>query len=268
MSNHTPTPHPESLNAVWRAVHELENALEKLNEVVKEQTWFEKLCTWLWKERAWTIPGILIVLGGIGTVLYYAEQAILEVAGYKIDGRMNKAIEPLNKQIQAIDGNTKRIEGILSVLQGQVIIQNNSSSPHSELWEHHDELKEVKGKLSVADRSTPQFWPTSFQIINLLSQSSSNFDVSNKPQMLIENNFGIVIEGRPPGTRFLLKGTNENVVINDGVITFDPNVRLKNVTFINCIFVLPVVQIPSKHLQEIGNALLRSDISHVTINVS
>jgi hypothetical protein len=66
----------------------------------------------------------------------------------------------------------------------------------------------------------------------------------------------------------LLKNTIEGINFSNSVVHFDPSVRLINVGFANCVFIFPADASPPKPLRQIGEALLASDLSHVTISAS
>src|SRR6266699_847516 len=72
------------------------------------------------------------------------------------------------------------IEGTLKLLQAQVVIAKYSASKPQELKIHHDELASVKTTLLDAPRNAPNFWPTTFQVITLLSQATSNPTIQNE----------------------------------------------------------------------------------------
>jgi len=63
----------------------------------------------------------------------------------------------------------------------------------------------------------------------------------------------------------LLKNTIEGITFSNSVVHFDPSVRLINVGFTNCVFIFPPDASPPKPLQQIGEALLASDLLHVKI---
>jgi hypothetical protein len=83
------------------------------------------------------------------------------------------------------------------------------------------------------------------------------------------------VGSNPPGGfgpikngRVVLRNLVQGITFENSIVRFDPSVRLVNVTFINCAFIFPAVQEPSRPLQEIGQTLLASDLSRVTVNAS
>lgn len=160
-----------------------------------------------------------------------------------------------------------QIEKTLKLLPTQITASTLSSLPSGQLVTHRHELKAIQEKLAATDRSTPNFWPTSFQVLTLLSQATSN------PTILKENVFDDV--NGPPGsikienTSVLLKHSVSGAIFRNSIVRFDPTVKLANDVFINCVFIFPTSMVsPPKSLQEIADALLSSDISNATITAS
>lgn len=176
----------------------------------------------------------------------------------------------------AINRVTERltsIEGKLTLLQAQLVSQKYSAATPKELKAHVEELKQIKTSLAQLPTTSPGYWPAAFQVIRLASQSNfADFDkiaaqrgessfnnVSSRPAGM----FGVTT-----GQRVFLKNHVEGLVFKDSIVRFDPSVELVNDVFINCVFLIPVQESPSKPLQEIGRTLLASDLARVTLNAS
>jgi hypothetical protein len=130
---------------------------------------------------------------------------------------------------------------------------------------HQEELRDIKDELAGAHQDTPDFWQASFQVLNLLSKAKF-------PGVVMVGG-GIVLRGTDHQYfdrvgPVLLQGLTSDSTFSNTVIEFDSTTKLRNVTFTNCIFVFPSVSNPPKPLQEIGNALLASDLSRLTITTS
>lgn len=163
-----------------------------------------------------------------------------------------------------------QIEATLKLIPAQIAAAKYSSVPLQELKKHRDELKEIKDKLVTASRSTPGFWPTSFQVITLLSRATSPVEAKHALVDLtdVHGSGGELIK-YPPGSVLKLHKVIENITFSDAIVYLEPNVILRDVTFINCTLILPELQIPPKPLEEIGNQLLSaSDLSHLTLTVT
>ncbi len=165
-----------------------------------------------------------------------------------------------------------RIEGILTVSQAQNVAQKYATIPLKELKVHGEELKQLKTALAQSPPTSPGYWPAAFQVIQLLSQS--NFTDMNKIAARPESEYDN-IASKPPGMfgvmenqRVVLKNRIEGLIFKNSIVRFDPSVELVNDVFINCVFLFPAQENPSKPLQEIGKTLLVSDLSKVTLNAS
>lgn len=172
--------------------------------------------------------------------------------------------------ITRISERLTSIEGKLTLLQAQIVGQKYSGVPPKELKSHAEELKQLKTSLAQLPTTSPGYWPAAFQVIQLFSQS--NFIDLDK--VVGKSEFSNV-SSRPPGSfgvtenrRVFLKKHVEGLIFKDCIIYFDPTVELVNDVFINCVFILPAQENPSKPLQEIGKTLLASDLSKVTLNAS
>jgi len=164
------------------------------------------------------------------------------------------------------------LEGKLALQQAQIVSQKYSTIPPKELKAHAEELKQVKTSLAQLPTTSPGYWPAAFQVIQLASQSNfADFDkIAAQRESLFDN-----VSSKPPGgfgvttkQRVFLKNHVEGLVFKDSIIRFDPSVELVNDVFINCVFLIPLHENPSKPLQEIGKTLLASDLSKVTLNAT
>lgn len=173
---------------------------------------------------------------------------------------------------QSTTDSLSRIDERLKLIPAQIAAVRYSTAPPKELKAHRDELADLKRSLANIPPDTPNFWPTSFQVITLLSKTISGIKPSSKPEVDLTDVSGVNFGKNlvfPPGTRVFLHKRIANSVFTDTVVRFDPNVILENVTFVNCILIFPELQQPSKPLQNIGNVLLMaSDLSNITIPAS
>jgi hypothetical protein len=174
--------------------------------------------------------------------------------------------------IDHIEEKLVSIEGTLTLLQAQIVSQKYSAVRPKELKTHVEELKQVKTALARLPTTSPGYWPTAFQVIQLASQS--NFADFDKIAVQGESSYNNV-SSKPPGgfgvttgRRAFLKNHVEGLIFKDSIIRFDPSVELVNDVFINCVFLLPVQENPPKPLQQIGKTLLASDLAKVTLDAS
>jgi hypothetical protein len=163
------------------------------------------------------------------------------------------------------------IEGALKLLQAQIVVAKYSNSQPQELKKHHDELASVRATLASAPKSEPNFWPTTFQLLTLLSQATSNPTVQNEQKETVLD----TVVSNPPGgvapitnSRVVLKNLVAGLTFTNSIIRFDSSVRLANDTFIDCVFIFPSEANPPNNLQQIGSELLAADLSHAIIKGS
>ena len=217
---------------------------------------FRKFLRWL---REWSLVGAVI------TVFVALVGIVVTLIIFSVSGSRTEA--EFRGKTDTIEGRLTGIEGVLKVLQAQTTAAKFSTASPQELKSHRIELALAKSALASAPRNVPSFWPISFQIIELVSQSTSGIQPSAAKEGVLDNVSGL----RPPiivypaGSRLLLKNQIADSVFQNVVIRFDPSVRLVNVTFINCVFILPSDPNPPQNIQKIGEVLLASDLSRITI---
>lgn len=262
----------ERLDALEKAVFAPQSDVaQALTEETRKPS--PAILAWLWAERAWVIPTAvaiaLVVIPGSFGLAYY-------VAGLEIDKHVDARLVPvrddinkIHSDIQTINGEVRELKGMLSVLHAPQIVQKLSKLPPDQLKAHKDELEEIKDSLAAAPRDTPGLWPAGFQIITLLSQAVAQLETIGKQPITEFSNVSIAGVGRGglvSGRNVLLKNTIQSFIFRNSVIHFDPSVHLINTTFENCVFILPADPNPPQNLQKIGQTLLASDLSKVTIN--
>jgi hypothetical protein len=211
------------------------------------------------------------VVGAVFVILVAACSATLYIGSLMVDKHIQSALKPINENVNQITGDVRELKGALSVLRAQNVAEKYSTAAPTELHAHRAELSNIKKDLAATPSNAPNFWPTSFLIITLFSRASFDVErVAATPESTFDN-----VGSNPPGAfgmisnkRVALINLVQGMVFKDSIVRFDPSVRLVNDVFIDCVFIFPVVETPPRPLQEIGKALLASDLSKVTLNSS
>ena len=198
--------------------------------------------------------------------------AVLGAFGYfgslVLDRHIEASLSPIHGDIQRVDGDVQFIKGTLSVIQAEIAAQKLAGIPVTDLKNHRTELVAAKSELVNVPRDVPKFWPTSFQVLTLLTQATANVELKGQRESEFSNVSGPGIAVQP-GQRILLRNRIANMVFEGDVVRLDPSVQLLNVTFINCVILFPAVEVPPQPLQEVGDALLAaSDLLKLTIHPS
>ncbi len=141
-----------------------------------------------------------------------------------------------------------------------------SEQPPSEVKATPPMLREVAEKLRDTDQHTPEYWPTVFQFINFASASGSPPDVPppGEPNAAIsKSRVSINMEKKI----VLFDGSDIfNSVFKNCRITFTENpTRFENVTFVDCVFEIPVKDVPNQYLRRVSEDLLASDFNSIKI---
>ncbi len=136
------------------------------------------------------------------------------------------------------------------------------------------EINAVRASLASAKNEVAGFWPSSFEIITLLSKASSTeidfAKLENARESVFDNVGANRIGAISPvtGVRAVLKNDVHGMVFRNSIIRFDLSVKLSNDVFVDCIFIFPPEQNPTGPLQQIGRTLLASNLENVTLNAS
>jgi hypothetical protein len=215
------------------------------------------------------VAGLIVaaIVGVCGLII----GAFHSQANEYLDGRIRAQVAPVTNLLTTVDERTSRIEGELIILRAELVAQKYSAAKPKDLKGHGDELRGIKNNLAQLKPNSPGYWPAAFQLITLASQATSEVEKAAEKQENVFND----VQGTKIGAvvvannRVVLKNLIQGVIFENSIVRFDPSVRLVNDVFINCVFIFPPnVQTPPTILQEIGKALLASDLSKVTLNAS
>ena len=166
------------------------------------------------------------------------------------------------------------IESSLAVLQARIVSQNLANAPQEDLKTHREEINAVRSSLASAKNQVAGFWPSSFEIITLLSKASSTeidfAKLASARETVIDEVTSNGVGAISPviGMRVVLKNHVQGMLFRNSIIRFDPSVKLSNDVFVDCIFIFPPEQNPTGPLQQIGRTLLASNLENVTLNAS
>jgi hypothetical protein len=224
---------------------------------------------WLWRERNWVFGvAAALFIPGVGVGWHFTGLELDKRVETKVGEKLAPIKDDLagtHKDIQTISGNVQEIKGIVSVLQAEMLASKYSRASKDELRSNRDVLSSVKRNLATAPKDTPNFWPASFQIINLLSQAEWELETVGRQPLQIFNNVQF-INATPnlvKGKNVALRNVIEGMRFENSVIHFDSSVELYNVGFSHCVFVFPSEPNPPQRLQQIGQVLLTSDLTNV-----
>ena len=267
MSALAPIPPRETLHEVSRTIRELQDALDRLDVSIEKPSRSTRVSRWLRRNRTRTSVTALVFLTGIAAGSYFLGVRTYKLVGVRLDTRVATAFDPVNKELQSAESNTRRLEGMLVILQCKVLVQQIAALPVNQLREHREELREARTQLTAVDADTPGFWPTTFQLITLLSRATSAVEIEKPKEIVISNVSDVPFAGEL-GKRIVLVGQIKNTVFTDAVVRLDPEVHLENVTFNGCVIIFPNTPKPSSSLREIATQLLLSNLSRATIRGS
>jgi hypothetical protein len=151
-----------------------------------------------------------------------------------------------------------------------------SEQSPSEVMASVTELDAIRNRLSQTPPTAPEYWPTVMQFLRFASASASAPSLPARLSRLTLRNikFGGTPTGLPlnriAGADLVLDGGDLfDAVIANSRVTFTNNaVNLRNVTFVNCVFVFPVSDTPpEQHKQATQQLLAASDLRSVSMSL-
>jgi len=141
--------------------------------------------------------------------------------------------------------------------------------PVTEVKPSPELLRDVAQRLLNTDKSEPDYWPAVLRFIAFASAGlSPDVPPPGKPNIVLGhvtstgNIFGIVSH-----QTVLLDGVSlvdEHFDHSRIIFTENPS-QLRNVTFTDCVFEMPVLDNPNPYLQRVGRTLLASDLHSAVI---
>jgi len=129
-------------------------------------------------------------------------------------------------------------------------------------------LQGVAEKLRSVNEKSPDYWPVVFEFVNFASATLSgpNVPPSGPVGFLISTRAfkqDIHIGGQV--VKFDGAELSDSVFTNCRIIFTENPTIMHNVTFINCVFELPVVAMPNEYLQRTSKELLQSNLTSVSV---
>jgi hypothetical protein len=232
----------------------LEQKLERIQSDLALVTKKPRVWKRIWKERNFAVG----IFGSVVVIVL----AILGGSGWVFDLYLDHALtihlQPLRDDIAHIDKRVTRIEAAAKIQSASAVVKDLKNAPVADIQKHRDQIQNAKQTLAhAADKTLPDYWPTTAGILRLASVSASSptINLGLEPTNSAKNVFGLTL---PPG-RWILSGTISHCMFKNSVIVFDPSVKLQEVIFINCIFLLPEnIESPAPSIRNIGEKLLQA----------
>jgi hypothetical protein len=131
-------------------------------------------------------------------------------------------------------------------------------------------IREVARKLLSIDERSPGYWPTVLRFIQFASAGlSPDVPAHGPPTSSFTNNVGFGLAG-------MINISHEVVLLGGGdlsathfdhsrIIFTEHPVHMRNVTFTDCVFEMPISAAPNQYLKNASRALLTADLNSVQI---
>jgi hypothetical protein len=178
---------PEGLNALWRALHKLEEDLGKLEKIIAKKSIWDKTWSWFWKERNWSIAVLVVIIGAVGTGTY-------RLTNQLIDSHVRSATDPIQKSVDKINGmplqNIGQMSEDIATIKGTLnawaplitsqVFKKNIALPQKDFEKALPELKAAaqlatKTKTSVSDSDLSA---VGRRTLNLVKSGASESDLA------------------------------------------------------------------------------------------
>ena len=229
-----------------------------------------------WRIKEWSIAGIAVaIILALGTAC--VTLGIYVASDMKENGLFRGRTETRLDHIEATLLELRASQSPKSVLKDLSTLDQNqfakslpalrkvSEQPVSQVAPAPEILHDVTLKLQHVDPNTPEYWQTVLQFIQFASNGlASNAPPPGSPvNATLTDVSGLRLSAK--GVYVLRGGVIANMRFEDSRIVFTSNpVQLRNVTFVNCAFDFPDVNIPSPYLENAGRQLLASDFGHIS----
>lgn len=210
----------------------------------------------------------------------------------RIDDRIDAKLKPTSDGIIELRHTVEKIQSQVSEMSGElkrIFLDNAKSLNPDELAERLPKVKDalqavsssgyplspttlaaLRSKLARIQPNVLDYWPTAFYVVNLESRSFV-LGLNLKPASLA---FGGVNQGISFERSIVnLSGPGELIdsTFRECLVQFsDTNpLKLKNVRFIRCEFLLPITEHPESAIEAIGKELLSvSNLENVTVSTA
>ena len=222
-----------------------------------------------------------VVVAAVAFVVYL----VVEATGQFNDGATFRA--ETNASLKTLNQTLTEVREDIRVLRGSTIEQINALSPErfrealpalqmaveqspAEVEVSTAVLNQVAAKLRTTEETNADYWPTVLRFIQFASSKLAPPDIPPSDG---------TVDVRISSSQIAFKDTTfKNAVVllesgaisdlrieNSRVIFTETPIRMRNVTFVNCIFEMPAVATPNQYLQRASRTLLASDLSSVQI---
>jgi hypothetical protein len=180
---------------------------------------------------------------------------------------VSNQLKPFDDRLRSVEGDVNEMKGELkylfriakeqqfSKLESAVAVAQRTKRPIDPSI-----VKQVKTSLEQMPSTAPDYWSSVLRFLTLASNGlSPNLPPADAMKNVHLSDVALInqhsfLDGKHV---FVDGGSLENVEIHRSRITFTQNpVQLKNVTFVDCVFDMPDVSIPSNHLQQAARQLL------------
>jgi hypothetical protein len=143
-----------------------------------------------------------------------------------------------------------------------------AEQPLSEVKPSSTMVRDVSTRLLEAPESSPEYWPTVLQFIRFASSGQAS-SVPLGGSVLVSHNGTLTGAGSLESGTVKLDGASVRGITFKNcriIFTTDPTV-LENVTFINYMFEMPIVDNPIPYIRRASELLLASDFRAISIKI-
>jgi hypothetical protein len=129
-------------------------------------------------------------------------------------------------------------------------------------------LLELSGKLKATDSSAPDYWPTVLQFIQFASRGVNPTVQAGLRRIAIGNNGGFPRFGTIADGEVTLDGgeLGRTRFEKSKIIFTEHEVKMRDVSFEDCVFEFPSTELPNPYLRSLGHAILEAGIKNVVIS--
>lgn len=238
---------------------------EQIIEAIKGHGWGKVLIQF----KSWSPAGAMVA------ILLFAALQWQKSTEFRIhtEDRLDR-LEATLRESRAAQAPSAVLKEIASLNQKQFVkslpaLRKVEEQPVSQVKPNRELLRDISTKLMEVNEQAPEYWATVLQFIRFASAGlSPDVPPPGEPTLIIKDSRPGIRFSDPVSHAIVLLDNSEvaNIRFEHSRIIFTERpTRMNNVTFVDCVFELPVLDNPNKYLQNTGRILLASNLNSVFI---
>jgi len=235
--------------------------------------------SWIQKLFWYVASGLFVLI--MASATWYLPH---ELSGLRRDINADTAgqLKPLNDKMISLDvtlrmlripGNSAAVLKELSSLdpaefaQNLPVLKKITEQLTEQTIASPETLQRVASNFLQTQSNVPGYWPSALRFLQYASlQASPGVPPPGAPRLIFSHNINLSLSPIENTVVKLDGGSITNITFRNSRIIFTEDmVQMKNVTFINCVFELPISDQPTPYIQRAARVLLAENLQDAVI---